>query len=402
MSKTAPISDLSSITTVVVPVRDEARTIGKALESLGVQSIGTRRIEVLVVDGQSTDGTREICEGFRERFEWANFEVLETPARTVPKALNIGLAAARGAWFTRLDGRTRFSANYLERCTEAAELLGSADAVGGIFVIESAPGRRAASIAAAVSHPIGVGRGFRTLRPNEPAAITHHPFAVWPTHFVQRVGGFREELTRNQDDEFSARALAAGGRLSLIPGAKVFYRPRDRYSGLAVQYFQYGLWKGAVGRNYGVFPTSLPRSNSRSDRPNGASARGCPEEISQSRRRSSRLLPRGGVGWRSREDRPGATTALTAAALGVVHGAYGVGVGLGLTKPDIANGPWAAHECVRAHREKRKRRHFSYAAGLTCFAHCLTRQEVARRAQATVSRSTYLPAVSGDVERHTV
>src|SRR4051794_6429480 len=99
--------------TIVVPVRDEEATIGAGLASLAQQTVGPPALEVLVYDGGSTDSTATVCRGFAERYAWRRFEVLHNRERTVPAALNAGLAASRCHWFGRLDGRVRLSSNYL-------------------------------------------------------------------------------------------------------------------------------------------------------------------------------------------------------------------------------------------------------------------------------------------------
>jgi succinoglycan biosynthesis protein ExoA len=237
--------------TIVMPVRDEEATVGAALASLAEQTVGPPCLEVLVYDGGSTDATATVCRAFADRYPWRRFEVLPNPERTVPAALNAGLATSRCQWFGRLDGRVRLSPNYLGVCVDVLRAKGPGAAAGGRFEAR-AEGRIAASIAAAVTHPLGVGKGFRTMR--EAGEVPHHPFAVWRTDDVRRLGGFAPRLVRNQDDEFSMRATRSGMLILLVPEAAVTYRPRERLVGLAAQYFQYGLWKSAVGRRYGLFP----------------------------------------------------------------------------------------------------------------------------------------------------
>jgi succinoglycan biosynthesis protein ExoA len=237
--------------TIVMPVRDEEATVGAGLASLARQTVGPASLEVLVYDGGSTDSTATVCRDFAERYPWRRFEVLPNPERTVPAALNAGLAASRCHWFCRLDGRVRVSSNYLGACLDTLRASGPGAAAGGRFEAR-ADGRIAASIAAAVTHPLGVGTGFRTMR--RAGEVPHHPFAVWRTEDVRQLGGFAPELVRNQDDEFSMRATRSGVRILLVPAAAVTYRPRERMVGLAAQYFQYGLWKSAVGRRHRLFP----------------------------------------------------------------------------------------------------------------------------------------------------
>ncbi|HEY4346971.1 MAG TPA: glycosyltransferase [Gaiellaceae bacterium] len=321
------------LVTVIVPVRDESGTVGEALESLARQTIGAEAIEVLVYDGGSSDATVVVCRSFSPRYPWARFAVLENPGLTVPYALNAGLAESRSEWFAVLAGRTVLSDNYLEACL--AELAGAgADqptGVGGRFVA-NADGAVAQSIAAAVTHPLGVGRGFRTE--TEATDLPHHPFAVWRREDVVRLGGFDVSLTRNQDDEFSMRAIRRGARIRLAPAAEISYRPRERYRGLAAQYFQYGLWKSAVAHRHRLFPkrSALPAAVTASVPAAVAFAlRGRPVPL---------LMLVGGyaLGGAIVARRRSANPALAGVALGLVHLAYGAGVIAGAVRPSLAGG----------------------------------------------------------------
>src|SRR4051812_37243580 len=90
--------------TVVVPVRDEESTVQSALESLARQTIGPAALEVVVFDGGSVDATKDVCRAFAARYAWGRFEVLDNPHRTVPHALNMGLAESRCEWFAVIAG----------------------------------------------------------------------------------------------------------------------------------------------------------------------------------------------------------------------------------------------------------------------------------------------------------
>ncbi len=285
-----------------------------------------------MVDGGSTDETVAECERARERFDWGDYDILTNPAKVVPAALNKGLAIARAPWYTRVDGRIWLDENYFEECIRAASSLGLTGGGGGRFVVSAEPTAVAAAIAAAVSHPLGVGGGFRSARPTQLETVAHHPFAVWPRAFVERLGGFREDLARNQDDEFSARAFAAGGRIGLTPATSVYYQPRARYRGLATQYFQYGLWKGAVARTYGVFPA-------RSLLPSATVLGGTLATATAVRRHSlapiAPLAAAYAVAGRVASRNEKANPLLTAGALALIHATYGTGVALGIAAPRL-------------------------------------------------------------------
>ena len=315
---------------VALPVRDEASTIAAALESLAAQTLPAERIELRVYDGLSNDDTKAICERFRERRPWRSFAVESNPQRVVPHALNAALASTTAPFFTRLDGRTSFSPEYLERCIAHVRSAGRRSAAGGVLIAD-ADGAIANAIAAAVTHPLGVSRGFRTLR-SGPSAVPHHPFALWHTDFVREAGGFDIRLVRNQDDEFSMRAARHGARIEVIAGAYVSYRPRERFRGLASQYFQYGLWKAAVGRRKGMFPL-------RSLVPAAVTVAGCVAAKAAARGRPGLafgyLGAYGASGAVAAQARAGAAWPLVGAAQMTMHAAYGAGLILGAAHPGL-------------------------------------------------------------------
>lgn len=333
---------MSEIVTVVVPVRDEEATVADALESLARQDIGAERLDVIVFDGGSTDATRRIAEGFATAAPWHSFAVLDNPKRTVPYALNAALDNAAGAWFTRVDGRTALSPEYLRECIACAQRRGPGHAAGGQLVA-LARSAVAESIAAAVTHPVGVGRGFR-VRSTVETEVPHHPFALWRTREIRDHGGFAEHLARNQDDEFSMRAREHGARIWLTPAATVAYRPRERLRGLAAQYFQYGLWKAAVGRTEGRFPL-------RSLAP-GVVTAGTSVALAAAltgRRRwplALSITAYAAAGHRVAASRPAATWPLSSLALATVHTAYGAGLLLGTARPGLVEGA-AGHGRLR-------------------------------------------------------
>lgn len=320
-----------ALVTVVLPVRDEQETVGLALDSLGLQTVGPESLEVMVYDGGSTDRTAQVAEGYRSRYSWGRFAVADNPGRTVPHALNAALREASAPWFMRLDGRTRLSPQYIEVCLAMLRQYDELVAVGGRLRAE-ASGRVAEAIAAAVTHPLGVGIGFRTAERR--VEIPHHPFAIWRREDARALGGFNVSLTRNQDDEFSMRARERGARIFLEPAGEVVYRPRERLRGLAAQYFQYGLWKSAVARRHGLFPARslvpaaaagaallvaalIPRTHV----PAGAAA------VS--------YLVMGAVASKPRQR---ADPVTTGAALAVLHLSYGIGVLVGAVRPELTGG----------------------------------------------------------------
>jgi len=227
------------LVTVIMPIRNEGRYIEQSLSSVLAQDYPSHCMEILVVDGMSTDSTREILSRFPVR-------VLDNPARIVSTALNIGLEHARGNVIIRVDGHCEIGPSYVRRCVKVLQETG-ADCVGGAIVTVGDTWM-AQAIAAALSSPWGVGTvAFRTGRAH-PGFVDTVAFGAYRRETFERIGGFDEGLTRHQDYELNLRLRQSGGKIYYTPEIKVRYYSRGTLTKLARQYFQYGFWKWRVTR----------------------------------------------------------------------------------------------------------------------------------------------------------
>jgi glycosyltransferase involved in cell wall biosynthesis len=195
-------------------------------------------MEVVVADGMSTDGTRQIAESFKGRHP--ALEVLDNPGMIVPTALNVAIAASRGVIIVRVDGHCEISTDYVRRCVE--HLQTGVDAVGGPLrtVGEGAVAR---AIALGMSSTFGVGNSAFRTSTGKTMVVDTVAFPAYPRRVLERVGPFDEELVRNQDDEYNYRLRKAGGRILLAADVRADYFSRSSLRSLWRQYFQYGYWK---------------------------------------------------------------------------------------------------------------------------------------------------------------
>src|SRR5262249_8856250 len=175
------------------------------------QDYPAEKIEVLVVDGVSTDGTLERLRELEGRH--GNLRVLDNPGRIVAAGLNLALRHARGDVVVRVDGHCEIAPDYVKRCV-AHLLNGEADGVGGAL---QTVGEDFLSkvIALAMSTPFGVGgASFRTTAGKTLLADTV-PFPAYMRATIERAGPFDEKLVRNQDDKYTYRLRAMGCRIIL-------------------------------------------------------------------------------------------------------------------------------------------------------------------------------------------
>lgn len=225
------------LVTVVVPCRSEARSIGPCLRSILAQDYPRASMEVLVVDGMSTDGTRVAVA--RIAAEDSRVRLLDNPPGTTPAALNAGIRAARGRYIVRVDAHTTLEPDYVRLCVERLEATG-ADNVGGLMRA-TGEGYVGGAIALAHHSRFGLGGGRFHHATREEEADTAY-MGAFRRDVFDRVGLFNEELLRGQDIEMNYRIRQAGGKVLLTPALRSSYRSRATLGGLWRQYFNNGIW----------------------------------------------------------------------------------------------------------------------------------------------------------------
>ncbi|PYO94218.1 MAG: hypothetical protein DMD62_06375 [Gemmatimonadetes bacterium] len=239
--------------TVILPCRNEAAHISACLDSILESAHPAERLEILVVDGMSDDGTRELVDLYAKKY--ARIRLLDNPQRIVPMALNIGIRAATGDVIVRMDGHVVYPPEYIPRLVDAL-LSDGADNVGGCLITLPADGSPVAqAIAIAMAHPFGVGNVRFRVGAREACDVDTVPFGCFRRSLFQRVGMFDEELVRNQDDEFSHRIITRGGRVRLIPDVVCYYYARGSLRKAARMFYQYGAFKPLVARKVGRIMT---------------------------------------------------------------------------------------------------------------------------------------------------
>ena len=231
---------------VIVPCRNEKDHIDICIRSVLNQTIPHEQIEFIVVDGMSDDGTRKILQQFMT--EDSRLKVIDNFQQITPCARNIGIRAARGKYIAILDAHTEYSASYVGTCIDLLEEHSEICCAGGpiISIGRSAFGR---AIAAAMSHPIGVGNAKHRF-PEYEGYAEGACFPVFRKEIFDKIGLFDEGLVRNQDDDFNFRVSREGEKIFLSPRAQCTYYVRETPNKLFWQFFYYGYYRVLVLRKH--------------------------------------------------------------------------------------------------------------------------------------------------------
>lgn len=242
------MSDLPKVS-IVIPCRNEEKFIGKCLDSVVVNDYPKDRLEILVVDGMSEDGTRTTVQRYARKY--AFMRLLDNPKKITPASLNVGISNAKGQIIMRMDAHSVYPPNYISGLIYWLT-KSNADNVGGVWV--TLPGNDTAmarAIAIGLSHPLGVGNAHFRIGASDTRWVDTVPFGCYRREVFDHIGMFDEELVRNQDDEFNLRLIKRGGRILLVPEIVSYYYGRESLLKLWRMYYQYGYFKPLVAKKLG-------------------------------------------------------------------------------------------------------------------------------------------------------
>lgn len=230
---------------VVVPCRNEVRHIEPFLEGLAEQLPVVGGFEVIIADGMSDDGTRDVLA--KRCMADSKVRYVDNAGRIVATGLNMAIRAARGEIILRMDVHTLYASDYIRECVRVLDESG-ADNVGGPWCAEG-EGYVGGAIAVAFNSPFSSGAAPSHSAGYE-GLVDSVYLGCWRRDYLIASGMFDESLVRNQDDELNLRILRQGGKVWQSPRIRSRYRPRSSVSALFRQYMQYGYWKVQVIRKH--------------------------------------------------------------------------------------------------------------------------------------------------------
>jgi len=237
---------------VIIPCFNERHHIEACVRSILGQERPPGGLEILVADGLSTDGTREILK--RLASEHPELRVVDNPRRITPCAMNVGIREAHGQYVAILGAHCQYAHDYLRTCAALLHEHPEACCVGGPAVSKGR-GLFGQAVAAAMSHPVGIGNA-KHRHPTYEGYAEGACYPVFRKEVFEKVGLYDETLVRNQDDELNYRLAKYGEKVFISPRARYSYFIRETPSKLFRQYFDYGYWRVAVLRKHRL-PASL-------------------------------------------------------------------------------------------------------------------------------------------------
>jgi succinoglycan biosynthesis protein ExoA len=221
---------------IVMPALNEENWIAAAIASIQPKTTDLD-YEINVVDGGSTDATREIVLGLAASNP--RIHLLANAKRIQAAAVNLAARVAdpRARCIVRADCHAAYPPGFISRCvatlaaTNAASVVVSME-TRGVTCLQKA-------IAAAQNSRLGNG-GAAHRGAGHSGFVDHGHHAAFDRTAFLALGGYDETFSHNEDAEFDLRMTAQGRPIYLDADNSITYYPRSSLSSLARQYFAFG------------------------------------------------------------------------------------------------------------------------------------------------------------------
>jgi succinoglycan biosynthesis protein ExoA len=227
---------------IVIPVLNEERYIEGCLGAL-LRQAAEIEADVLVMDGGSTDATREIVTRMQE--DHPRLVLHNNPGRLQSAALNLAARIAHPdvTVLIRADAHAGYKPDFVATCVEALRAHDATSVVVPMRTVGGAGMQRA--IAAVQNSRLGNGGSAHRVG-GKSGFVDHGHHAAFDRAFFLTVGGYDETFSHNEDAEHDERARRAGGRIWMCADATIDYFPRAQLRPLARQYFKHGAGRACT------------------------------------------------------------------------------------------------------------------------------------------------------------
>ncbi len=235
--------------TAVLPIRNEERFIEQTIKYLQDQDFPTDKLEIIVVDGESDDKTREIVSRLVKSD--SRIRMINNPKRLSSAARALGVTEATGEIVTFIDGHTYIDNSQLLKNTARLMDEKHVSVLSRPQFLDTPDNtffQRA--VAMARKHPLGHGLDSTIYTNTERYVDPGSSGASYRRELFDEVGNFDDQFDACEDVEFNYRVAQAGYKSFTSPRLAVYYYPRASFGGLFRQLKRYGVGRFRLARKH--------------------------------------------------------------------------------------------------------------------------------------------------------
>jgi succinoglycan biosynthesis protein ExoA len=225
---------------IVIPVRNEESHLGQVLKGLLAQDYPRERYEILIVDGESTDGTSRIVKEVATGA--VRVRLLRNPQRLASAGRNVGVRQSTGEFVIFIDGHCKIpSKTFLRDTATTFEKSGAECLCRPQPLNIEGNGLFQNAVALARSTTLGHARDSMIYDTAYEGVVNPcSAGAMYRRTVFKRVGYFDESFDAAEDVEFNYRILKAGLSAYMSPQLAIHYQPRASFEALWGQMQRYG------------------------------------------------------------------------------------------------------------------------------------------------------------------
>lgn len=205
---------MNPLVSVIVPTKNSEKFLEKCLESVKNQTY--ENLEIIVVDNNSTDKTKEIAQKFTDKV------LNHGPERSAQ--VNFGVAQAGGEYVYKIDSDFILEREVVKQCVN--KIQEGFDAV----VVHNSPDIRVSWIAKVRKFEVDMYK----------YDITHSSARFLKKEVYEKIGGFNEKITAGEDYDFQNKLNRGGFKTGFIDAEALHLGEPVSFWKHMKKYYDYG------------------------------------------------------------------------------------------------------------------------------------------------------------------
>ena len=223
---------------------NEEEYLPDLLNDILKQDFSLKNVELLFIDGNSSDKTKSIMESFKEQNEsvFSKIEIFDNPSRWQPAGWNVFLKNATGDVIIKVDAHSHIPSDFVKKEVSLIE-QGEYVAGGKRPTILKENSIWSNILLEAENSLFGSGIAiFRTSEKKQYVKSIFH--GAYRKEVFEKVGGFNENLRRTEDNEIHYRIREAGYKILYDPSVVSYQYARPTLKKMIKQKYANGFWIG--------------------------------------------------------------------------------------------------------------------------------------------------------------